>query len=60
MTHSSNLRALAAAEQYGLSYTGGTDGHMLEEVGNVIAYLPNHYMGHKYYDDFDYVTFLNR
>ena len=31
-----------------------------EEVGNVIAYLPNHYMGHKYYDDFDYVTFLNR
>ena len=37
MTHSSNLRALAAAEQYGLSYTGGTDGHMLEEVGNVIT-----------------------
>ncbi len=37
MTHSSNLRSLAAAERYGLSYTGGTDGHMLEEVGNVVT-----------------------
>lgn len=37
MAHSGNLKSLAAAERYGLSYTGGTDGHMLEEVGNVVT-----------------------
>lgn len=30
------------------------------EVGNIMVYRPNQYFGHKYYDDFDYVTFLNK
>lgn len=37
MTHQSNLDALAAADRHGLSYTGGTDGHLLCEVGNVVT-----------------------
>lgn len=37
MTHSGNLKALAAAERYGIGFTGGTDGHMLAEVGNVVT-----------------------
>ena len=31
-----------------------------KEVGNIMVYRPNQYFGHKYYDDFDYVTFLNK
>lgn len=37
MTHSNNLSALKAAKEHGLSYTGGTDGHLLMEVGNVVT-----------------------
>ncbi len=35
MTRAGNLNALAAAESYGLSYTGGTDGHFLADLGSV-------------------------
>ena len=37
MTRDSNRRALAAARRYGIGYTGGTDGHTLNEVGNVVT-----------------------
>ena len=31
-----------------------------KEVGNIMVFRPNQYFGLKYYDDFDYVTFLNK
>lgn len=37
MSHESNLKALDAAIGHGLSYTGGTDGHLLFELGNVVT-----------------------
>ncbi|MFA6710217.1 MAG: PHP-associated domain-containing protein [Candidatus Methanomethylophilaceae archaeon] len=37
MTRASNLAALASASKFGLGYTGGTDGHMMREVGNVVS-----------------------
>ncbi len=37
MSHKNNLDALEAANRHGLSYTGGTDGHLLSEVGNVVT-----------------------
>ncbi|MFA6804546.1 MAG: PHP-associated domain-containing protein [Candidatus Methanomethylophilaceae archaeon] len=37
MSHKSNLKALDAARSLGLSYTGGTDGHLLFELGNVVT-----------------------
>lgn len=37
MSHESNLAALESAERYGISFTGGTDGHMLSELGNVVT-----------------------
>lgn len=37
MTRDSNMEALASAERYGIGYTGGTDGHMLTELGNVVT-----------------------
>ncbi len=37
MTHESNLQALSSAKRYGIGFTGGTDGHTLGEVGNVVT-----------------------
>lgn len=37
MTRESNLSALSAAERYGIGFTGGTDGHTLEEIGRVVT-----------------------
>ena len=37
MTRESNRSALAAAQRYGIGFTGGTDGHTLEEVGRVVT-----------------------
>ena len=37
MTRGSNLHALSAAKRHGLAFTGGTDGHMLSEIGNVVT-----------------------
>jgi len=37
MTRSNNLKALKAASTYGIGFTGGTDGHMLEELGRVVT-----------------------
>ena len=31
-----------------------------KEIGNIMVYRPNQYLGRKYYDDFDYVSFLNK
>lgn len=31
-----------------------------EEIGNTMVYKPNCYFGKKYYDDFDFVSFLNK
>lgn len=31
-----------------------------KEIGNIMVYRPDQYLGRKYYDDFDYVTFLNK
>lgn len=38
MLRDSNLAAREAADRHGLKYTGGTDGHLLDEVGNVVTY----------------------
>lgn len=37
MTRESNLQALSSARRYGLGFTGGTDGHTLMELGNVVT-----------------------
>lgn len=37
MTRAGNLAARQAADRHGLSYTGGTDGHLLSELGNVVT-----------------------
>lgn len=37
MTRKSNLCALEAAQRHDLAFTGGTDGHLLSEVGNVVS-----------------------
>ena len=37
MSHESNISSLAAARRYGIGFTGGTDGHTLNEVGNVVT-----------------------
>jgi len=40
MTHSLNVRAMKLAQEKDLSFTGGTDGHMLEDVGTVVTCAP--------------------
>lgn len=37
MSHAGNLKTLRCADKCGLGYTGGTDGHMMKEVGNVVT-----------------------
>ena len=37
MTHSLNLKAVKLAMGKGTCYTGGTDGHMLSDLGNVVT-----------------------
>ncbi len=37
MTRDSNLESLASARRYGIGFTGGTDGHMLSELGRVVT-----------------------
>jgi len=37
MTRASNLAALSFASKFELGYTGGTDGHIMKEVGNVVS-----------------------
>jgi len=37
MFRSENLRAIKCANQYGIGYTGGSDGHMLHELGRVVT-----------------------
>lgn len=37
MSRSSNVQALEWADRHGLGYTGGTDGHMMREVGRVVT-----------------------
>ena len=37
MFRSENMNALEHAEQYGIGFTGGTDGHLLHEVGHVLT-----------------------
>lgn len=37
MTRESNLQALESAKRYGIGFTGGTDGHTLAEIGNVVT-----------------------
>ncbi len=38
MLRENNTDALKAADRHALKYTGGTDGHLLNEVGNVVTY----------------------
>jgi hypothetical protein len=40
MTHSVNVKAMKLAEERNLSFTGGTDGHTLSEVGGVVTCAP--------------------
>lgn len=37
MGRKSNIAAKESADRFGLGYTGGTDGHMLKEMGNVVT-----------------------
>jgi len=37
MTRSENYKAQKYADRYGIGYTGGSDGHMLHELGRVIT-----------------------
>jgi len=37
MFRSENIRAKEFADEYGLGYTGGSDGHMLHELGRVLT-----------------------
>jgi predicted metal-dependent phosphoesterase TrpH len=38
MSHSLNVKAMRLIADKGMSYTGGTDGHMLSDVGAVVTY----------------------
>ncbi len=40
MTHSLNVKAMKLAEERSLSFTGGTDGHVLSDVGGVVTCAP--------------------
>jgi predicted metal-dependent phosphoesterase TrpH len=37
MTHSLNVKAMKLAEERKLSFTGGTDGHILSDIGGVVT-----------------------
>lgn len=37
MTHSLNVKAMKLAEERQLSFTGGTDGHILSDIGSVVT-----------------------
>ncbi len=37
MTRESNRESLMSATMYGIGFTGGTDGHTLGEIGNVVT-----------------------
>ena len=37
MTHSLNVKAMRLAQEKALAFTGGTDGHMLSDVGGVVT-----------------------
>ncbi len=37
MTHLNNISAIKSALEHGLNFTGGTDGHLLSEVGRVVT-----------------------
>lgn len=37
MSRSKNIRCREAADRFGLSYTGGTDGHVLGELGHIVT-----------------------
>jgi predicted metal-dependent phosphoesterase TrpH len=40
MTHSLNVKAMKLAEERNLSFTGGTDGHLLSDIGGVVTCAP--------------------
>ncbi|MCJ7739385.1 MAG: histidinol phosphatase [Anaerolineae bacterium] len=40
MTHSLNVKAMKLAEERNLSFTGGTDAHLLSDVGGVVTCAP--------------------
>jgi histidinol phosphatase-like PHP family hydrolase len=40
MTHSLNVKAMKLAEERNMSFTGGTDGHMLSDAGGVVTCAP--------------------
>jgi predicted metal-dependent phosphoesterase TrpH len=40
MTHSLNVKATKLAEERNLSFTGGTDGHVLSDMGRVVTCAP--------------------
>ena len=40
MTHALNVKAMKLAEEKGLSFTGGTDAHVLSDVGAVVTCAP--------------------
>lgn len=40
MTHWLNVKAMELAEERNLSFTGGTDGHVLSDVGGVVTCAP--------------------
>jgi hypothetical protein len=37
MTHSLNLKAMRLAHEKALAFTGGTDGHLLSDLGSVVT-----------------------
>ena len=40
MTHWMNVKAMKLAEERNMSFTGGTDGHLLSDVGEVVTCAP--------------------
>jgi len=40
MTHGVNLKAMKLAEERNMSFTGGTDGHLLSDAGEVVTCAP--------------------
>jgi hypothetical protein len=40
MTHALNVKAMKLAEERSMSFTGGTDGHMLSDLGGVVTCAP--------------------
>jgi hypothetical protein len=40
MTHSLNVKAMKLVERKDMSFTGGTDGHMLNDLGHVVTCAP--------------------